>query len=314
MANEQLKNAGGGQGVFFALMAVSMAIWGGSWVSAKVVSTELGAEALTFWRFVVTVAVLLPLAWKYRKTVRVTKEAAFYTVLGAACLAFYSYVFFTGLRVTGAGAAGVIVTTITPVITFAIAAAFLKEKISKRAAVGLSLGVVGGFILLHAWEIRSSLSTVAGSAMFLVCSFFWALLTVCGKKASEWMSPVIFSIATSAVCMIMFLVLGLFNGSLGAAFDEGTLFWANIVYLGAISGAAATTVYFFASARLGPGPAASFSYLVPVCAVGLSWLILGERPTMTTIIGGSIAITAVYLINSKGSGEKEKDARQRAEA
>jgi drug/metabolite transporter (DMT)-like permease len=38
-------------------------------------------------------------------------------------------------------------------------------------------------------------------------------------------------------------------------------------------------------------------YLVPTSAIGLSIILLDENLAWSTIIGGSLAISAVYLIN-----------------
>jgi drug/metabolite transporter (DMT)-like permease len=69
------------------------------------------------------------------------------------------------------------------------------------------------------------------------------------------------------------------------------------VFLSVISSNFATTIYFIAAERLGSYRTSSFVFLVPSSAMLLSWLFLGEVPEPSTIIGGAIAISAVYLIN-----------------
>jgi drug/metabolite transporter (DMT)-like permease len=38
-------------------------------------------------------------------------------------------------------------------------------------------------------------------------------------------------------------------------------------------------------------------FIVPSSAMLLSWFFLGEVPAQSTILGGSISVAAVYLIN-----------------
>jgi drug/metabolite transporter (DMT)-like permease len=41
---------------------------------------------------------------------------------------------------------------------------------------------------------------------------------------------------------------------------------------------------------------------VPLTALILSWIFLDEVPEVSTLIGGVIAIFAVYMINRRGPG------------
>ncbi len=61
------------------------------------------------------------------------------------------------------------------------------------------------------------------------------------------------------------------------------------------------TVYFIAAERLGSYRTSSFVFIVPLSAMLLSWLFLSEVPAITTLIGGSVAVAAVYMINRSHS-------------
>ena len=58
-----------------------------------------------------------------------------------------------------------------------------------------------------------------------------------------------------------------------------------------------TTVYFFGTTRLGPEKASSFIFTVPVAALFFSLILIGERLEITTLLGGIMTMTAIYLIN-----------------
>ena len=49
--------------------------------------------------------------------------------------------------------------------------------------------------------------------------------------------------------------------------------------------------------RLGSKKSTSFMYLVPTSAIGLSVILLNENLAWSTILGGALAVSAVYLIN-----------------
>ncbi|HMK44556.1 MAG TPA: DMT family transporter, partial [Dissulfurispiraceae bacterium] len=83
----------------------------------------------------------------------------------------------------------------------------------------------------------------------------------------------------------------------GDVLHQDAVFWWNLFFLAVVSGSFATTVYFIAAEKLGSYRTSSFVFLVPSSAMLLSWLFLAETPDAGTIIGGTIAVSAVYVIN-----------------
>ncbi len=77
------------------------------------------------------------------------------------------------------------------------------------------------------------------------------------------------------------------------------LFWINFLSLSIGSLAFATSIYFLAAMELGSQKASSFTFMVPAAAMIFAMIILGEKLELTTLIGGGMAILAVYLINRK---------------
>lgn len=279
------------------LMLVSMVIWGGSWVSGKIVAGALPSETLTFWRFVITFVFMIPPVLLLKEPIRLTRSAAFYMTLGSIFMGAYLYLFFKGLELGGAGASGVLVTTTMPIFTFALSAIFLRRKAALKEVIGLALGVVGGALLLKLWTFDSARILSGGSAYFILGAMCWAALTICSQKSGASVSPIVFSLVTSAFCAVLFFVPAM-NRGITAVFDQGLSFWLNMFYMAVISSAFATTVYFAASSRLNASRASSFAFVVPSSAVLFGLLFLGEAPEASTIIGGIMAIGATYIINA----------------
>lgn len=279
-------------------MILAMCAWGGSWVSAKLITSSEIPEVLIFWRFLFTTLSSFPLVFVLSRSWRLNARSWLQAFGGAALIVAYNMMFFRGLQTGFAGAGGVLVTTMNPILTVLLAAFFFRRKLGWKEIGGLILGFTGGAILLRGWSLNPTSLWNSGNAFFLVASFSWALLTIVSEKSRPHASPLVFSFYVYALATL----LDLFQVSprqLWGALQHDYAFWLNILYLSCFATTFATTVYFFASGRLGSGKASSFIFLVPFSAVGLSWLILKETPRMHTIIGGMLAISAVYLINSK---------------
>lgn len=284
--------------LFSLLIVISMIIWGGSWVSAKAIANTLPSETLTFWRFFINFISFIPVLFFLKEPVRMSKSALGYTFLGSLFMGLYLYLFFKGLTYGFAGAAGVLVTTMIPIVTFILSIFLFRQKISTRDLAGLALGLVGGSILLKIWSFDGGNIFKSGNIYFLICAVLWSLLTICSQKAGSLVSPLIFSLFVYVFCSVLFFFLALPYGVL-AVFNQGLYFWLNMLYLAIVSSTFATTVYFFASSRLSSYRASSFVFLVPSSAVIFSWVFLGEVPKISTIAGGLTAIAATYLINIK---------------
>jgi len=287
-----------GKTTFTILMLMAMFGWGGSWTSSKVIANMAHPEVLIFWRFLFTVLSFFPIMLVWKKSFALSRGSLIHVLMGALFLVTYNRFFFWGLQNGLAGAGGVLVTTLNPLLIFLLSLVFFRRKASKRQITGLVLGLTGGAILLEVWHISVAKLFGSGNAYFLAASIAWASLTITSEKSKHSASPLVFSFYVfCCATVIIFPVaypLGIFD-----VFQLGWTFWFNILYMALIATTFATTVFFAASGRLGSEKAGAFIFLVPFSAVLFSWLILNEIPRWYTIVGGIIAMSAVYLINIK---------------
>src|SRR5882724_11579508 len=73
-----------------------------------------------------------------------------------------------------------------------------------------------------------------------------------------------------------------------------------IVYLGIFPAAIAFTAYAYAISHGPVNRISSFLYLVPVLAIGIAWIWLGEVPRMMSLLGGVVALAGVVIVNVWG--------------
>jgi drug/metabolite transporter (DMT)-like permease len=73
-----------------------------------------------------------------------------------------------------------------------------------------------------------------------------------------------------------------------------------VVYLGIFPAAIAFTAYAYAISHGPVNRISSFLYLVPVLAIGIAWVWLGEVPRMMSLLGGGVALAGVVIVNVWG--------------
>lgn len=306
------KNDKSNNTVFSILIFLAMLTWGGSWPSAKIAAGYTAQEVLVFWRLLFTFISFIPIIIIKKIPLKPDKRSLILALTGAVLIVTYNKIFFLGLKTGLAGAGGVLVTTLIPVNTFLFSVLFFGSRVRLREAAGLTLGLLGGLIMLEVWKLNYHQLAQSGNLLFLVAAMIWGLLTITTQKAQEKMAALQFSFYLYGFSALLGLFIALpYNAFTVLAFDYR--FWGHMIYLSVIVTTFGTTVYFFASGKLGAYKASAFTFLVPVSALGISWLLLNEQPKLSTITGGLLAMAAVYLISFKPAGQSTDDVLKQSQ-
>lgn len=284
---------------FYFLLIIAMITWGFAWPSGKSIAGTANPNVIIFWRFLVTAISLVPVVLLMKKEFRLPgKRQVFEVILGGILYTIYNHFFLLGLENGFAGAGGVLVTSLNPILTYLIVNLWTKTRLTQAEFSGLFLGLLGGFILLKAWNLSWDGLLQSGNIFFLLCSLTWALLSMNSHSTGEKISPVVYGFYVYSIGTVFDLIFA-WNHGIWDVFLMDWSFWFQIFYLAIVSTTFGTTVYFFASTRLGSRTASSFIFLVPLTAVFGSWFFLGELPEISTIFGGGCAILAVSILNRK---------------
>lgn len=273
-----------------------MMLWGGGWPALKILTQSVPWEVATFWRFALMSIAFIPVLWWHRKPIHFSVHAVGWVTLSAVLNAAFMGLSFWGVTVGMAGAGGVVVTTLSPVLTVLVAIAFTGMKLSTHHMIGLLIGLAGGAMMLEVWD--SDVLTHGGNLIFVLSALVWAVLTLSAQRSHLHLDPIHYTFFLGLIAtVIMFFVA--YPHGIGSVWGQDLRFWGALAYLAVLGQTVASTIYFIASGKMGSGRASSYMFLVPVCALGSSYLLLDEIPSLSLLIGGSISMAAVYVINSK---------------
>jgi drug/metabolite transporter (DMT)-like permease len=276
----------------------SMALWGLGWPSAGVL-TKLGTPIdLGVYRYALVVASFTIMLLFLKIPLKIAKEGIPFLVIAGILMAIYNFTFLQGLRYGKPGAGGILVTTLNPIVAYGIGMLIDWKKPARNEFIGLSLGVVAGLILLRFWSEDSELLS-SGNLFFLLCAFVWAIMSKFTSKSAKYGNPFAFFWWQYLITLLCFLPFMDTAEIVRLAHLKGWYFWGNLLFGSVIVTSVATTVYFYATSKIGAEKASSFIFTVPFMAALSSWAILGETIEPHTVAGGIIGIAAVYMINRK---------------
>ncbi len=294
MSSEDNKN----QNLFLVGLILSMFCWGLSWTSGKIMAGYGNPLNITLYRFFITFISLFIIVWFTGEKLSILKKGLPDLTCASLLIALYTYLFFKGLSLGKAGAGGVLVTTLNPIISYVIMLVYSKRKPGKFEIIGLAIGLVAGAFLLQVWNNWHKI-WYAGNSYFVMATFTWAFLSLFTARSGRYGSPIAFSLWMYGLCTVIIALISDYRESIEIYNRIDFVFWINLFFSSTITTALATTFFFVATSRLGAGKASTFIFLVPFSAALGSWIFLKEVPESHTIIGGFLGIFAVYMINRK---------------
>jgi len=286
------------QRLFLLGMILSMTCWGFSWTSGKILAAYANPLTISFFRFALTSVSLVLILWFTKEQFRITRNGLPDLLLASALISLYTYLFFKGLVNGKAGAGGILVTVLNPIISYCIMLATARRKPSSREMLGLALALVAGAVLLKIFTDPAALWS-AGNIYFLGAAVSWSALSLVTARASRYGSPVTFSCWMYTVSSVLMFALSGPAATATLLHTTDLTFWGNLFFSATITTSLATTFYFVATARIGAGKASSFIFMVPFSAALGSWIFLNEVPQWHSVVGGLLGIAAVYILNKK---------------
>ncbi|MEF3191040.1 MAG: DMT family transporter [Campylobacterales bacterium] len=281
-------------------MLAAMLIWGGSWPVSKALTPLANPLVLAFWRFLISFVVFIPLLFWLKPRPLVPQpnpKTLLYLAIALTAQLLYSWLFFIGLQKGLASAGGILVTTLNPILTWLFVALMGGVHTGRREAVGLLTGFIGGGVLLEVWHLDSTLIFQRGNGYFLACAALWAIVTIATQRALNHLPLLLFSALLFGLSTLVLLPLVGID-ALGPWLNDPR-FWWGMIYLGVITNALATLIYFAATSRLGSARVSAWIFVVPASAGVLSWLFLDEQPSWNLLIGGALALLAVAMLSPK---------------
>lgn len=311
------------QGRIYLLLAFALA--GTSVVTGRILAAKLGSFTI------ITASLGLLLVYcapfyltETLKTGRRLKTRDWKMLLLQAVFGIFLFRSFllAGLHLTSPVEAGVL-TGATPAITALLALLLLKEPLSKQVVVGIGC-TVAGIVLLQGSGLNGSsfsgsfsIDHFGGNLLILCAAASESMFNVVSRRhsvkdhsSSQSIHPLVQTLLVAVLAFLLCLIPALFEHPLAASQQIGPQEWAALLWYGLVVTAVSFVFFYAGMKRCDAYTAAAFSGMMPLTAVLLSVLLLGESISPIQGVGGILVIASILLIRERPKGRPAEAARR----
>jgi drug/metabolite transporter (DMT)-like permease len=274
-------------------------LWGGSFFFARIAVAEIPPLALVFYR--VSIAALVLQVWLRARGISFSPALA--RPGPFLCLALLNNVIpfsliFTGQTQIGAGLASIFYAT-TPLWTILVANLLTTdEKLSAAKLAGVGLGIAGAAIMIGP-GLRSDLGGPAWAKLAVIGAAISYGFGVVYAKRFRDITPSVVATGQLTASTVLMLPIVFFLYSPRAIVTSSMTIWAAVSVLAVFTTAFAFILYFNLIASAGATNASLVTLLVPVSAILLGVLVLGERLEPFEFAGMALIMASLIIIDGR---------------
>lgn len=275
----------------YLYLAAAMVLVGSTVIASKLIASGLPPFMATALRFALALPFFLVLMWllgtPWPKPGR--RDWVLLVLQAGAGSVGYTTLLISGLRLTSAASAGVIIGTL-PVVSAAIAILVLGERPHRFLLMAISLATIG--VLSITFQSHGGSHSLFGNALIFAAVVCEGLFILLNKRLHVDVAP----LALSALMTGLGLVVSAVAAVLLEApwrIEAGGAAMVAVTYYALVPTVGGFVLWYAGSARVSGAEASLFTALAPVSAVLFAAVLLGEPVTAAQIFGIGCVLVAV---------------------
>jgi len=281
----------------YIYLLLTTAIWGSVYVFAKYVFVLMAPMAFLFYRFLLAGSLLL-LVYLFRggkfKNIRVKKPDIKYILM----IGMGGYFLGIGLQLLGtdycdASLASLINST-NPVIIILMALFILKESVTKRQIFSVCCALAGTVLIIGQINGKDSL---LGAILSCGAVVFWSFGSVIVRFISDKYDALVITILCMFICALASLPFSIYEQTVHPLdFSAVTpMFVFSFFFIAIISTGISFLMWNKALSLVSASTCSMFYPVQPLVSSLLGILLLGERLSLTFMLGGALIIFGVLF-------------------
>ena len=280
------------------LLALLSVLWGGSFFFVGVAIRELPPLTVVLLRVALAAVILVPVLWACR--IAFPRGPAgwrpFFTIALLNNVLPFSLIV-TGQTYISSGLASILNAT-TPLFTVLVMAAAGDERLHARRVAGVVIGLLG-VAILHGQHLSFGSGQGFGILLCLAAAFSYGLSALYARRRLSNSPPLATATFQMLASTLMMMVVA---GAVERPWQlpmPGFTTWLALVGLAGLSTALAYIVFFQILRRSGSTNVMLVTLLIPVTAILLGYLALGESISLAEIAGALVIGSALLVIDGR---------------
>ena len=287
--------------VEWGMLILLSVLWGASFLFMKVALLELPTFTIVFSRVCIASLALLVLIKvlnnEFPKGIKVWRT---FFIMGFINNVVPFSLLVWGMTEIASGLAAIL-NAMTPFFTILVAHfATSDEQISYNKIVGVLLGLAGVVVLIGVDALGGFNASILAMLACLGAAFSYALAAIFGRQFKRMnLQPATSAFGQVTASSLLLLPIVIIVDSPWTLSMPGMNTWLSIVTLGVGSTAIASVLYFSILTTAGATNIALVSLLIPVSAIIIGWLMLGETLLTNHLIGMAIITLGLLAIDGR---------------
>ena len=280
-------------------LSAALFLWASAYAGIRVGLTAYSPAHLALLRFSIASVVLAIYVSTTKFRLARLRDVPQFVFTGIAGISLYNLMLNYGEVSVSAGVSSLLISS-APIWIALLSIFMLGERLTYWGWGGVFVSFIG--VAMIAAGEGNGLHFSTRALLLAVAAFSSALYIVMQKQLLKIYTAV--EVTTYSIWFGTLLLLPFGGGlihSIRTAPLNATL---AIVYLGIFPAAIAFTSWAYAISHGPVNRISSFLYLVPVLAIGIAWVWLGEIPRMMSLLGGVIALAGVVIVNLWGKSSE----------
>jgi drug/metabolite transporter (DMT)-like permease len=277
-------------------------IWGSNFIFMKWASETITATQITLLRVVCGFLPILVYAAVRGSLKRVHfRLLHHFFVMSVLATSVYYVAFAAGTSLLASGIAGALSGAI-PLFSFVSAAVLLRsEPITPFRLLGVLVGFGGVLLIARPWDTNGSVN-VEGVLDMLLGSASVGLSFVYAKKflSEQAIPPAALVTYQMGLALLTLALVTDLDGITDIGEDPKAL-TALVLGLGLLGTGVAYILYYFIVDRLGAITASSATYIPPVVALAIGWLLVGEPIDLLDGVAVLLILIGVSVLRLQGA-------------
>jgi drug/metabolite transporter (DMT)-like permease len=222
-----------------------------------------------------------------------TRDRVWLGVLGVVGHTMYQLFFVGGVALTAVSNGALIIGT-TPVVVAMASAVMGRERIGWWHWVGALVSIVGiYFVVGHGASFGGA--SFRGDLLVMLSVACWSAYTLGASRLTERHSPLYVTGITMAIGTVPYVILALPQCLRVDWAGLPAWIWVALIGSAVFALCLAYLIWYAAVQRIGPARTSAYSNVVPIAAMSVAAIWLGEPISMTKALGAVAVLSGVFF-------------------